>query len=521
MSKNKKIHRILAAVMCAAVALSVIGTSCSGVKSDSASEPNPETSSAVIKSEPKICIAAEKYTMDITLDTNKNSLDEKIKVSVRNDTNEPVSVLYFRNMADSVLEHFRNEEDPGVNENKKSEIKSVTIGKSDKAKVQYEEDKSVFFVKLKKPISPSERVTVSISAKTDIPKTNHRFGYIKNKKGKSYALSFCFPYLAPNNDGEWNKDPYFHGGDTRASEISEYDVTFHAPDDYKIASTGSHTTKDGVTKVTAENVRDFALFVCNYMTSDTYDVSGIKVTSYYPEGNDGKFVRKLTKSVVTDSLKIYSEKIGEYPYKTFDTVFYMSDKGVEGMEYPGLCLIHAADFTGKKAEDVRKNYVHALALEIAHQWFYAAVGNDEYKEPWIDEGFASYCAEAIYWLSDSESISLALPSSTPEKRREEYVSDLMKSADSNNNDYINEPISHYIEFEEYGRREFITAPVFLGELREAMGDKTFFSFLRQLYSGYKFNTVTTKKVVELVLKLDDSKDVKRVIEKYISADYYI
>ena len=27
--------------------------------------------------------------------------------------------------------------------------------------------------------------------------------------------------------------------------------------------------------------------------------------------------------------------------------------------------------------------------EIAHQWFYAAIGNDSYKEPWLDEGFVS------------------------------------------------------------------------------------------------------------------------------------
>ena len=31
-----------------------------------------------------------------------------------------------------------------------------------------------------------------------------------------------------------------------------------------------------------------------------------------------------------------------------------------------------------------------LIHEIAHQWFYGLVGNDQVQEPWIDEGLAQY-----------------------------------------------------------------------------------------------------------------------------------
>ena len=30
------------------------------------------------------------------------------------------------------------------------------------------------------------------------------------------------------------------------------------------------------------------------------------------------------------------------------------------------------------------------AHEIAHQWFYSLVGNNQARDPWLDEGFASY-----------------------------------------------------------------------------------------------------------------------------------
>jgi aminopeptidase N len=31
-----------------------------------------------------------------------------------------------------------------------------------------------------------------------------------------------------------------------------------------------------------------------------------------------------------------------------------------------------------------------LAHELAHQWFYGTVGNDQYHEPWLDESFATW-----------------------------------------------------------------------------------------------------------------------------------
>ena len=34
--------------------------------------------------------------------------------------------------------------------------------------------------------------------------------------------------------------------------------------------------------------------------------------------------------------------------------------------------------------------------EIAHQWFYAAIGNDSYKEPWLDEGFSEFCEDILF-----------------------------------------------------------------------------------------------------------------------------
>ncbi len=49
----------------------------------------------------------------------------------------------------------------------------------------------------------------------------------------------------------------------------------------------------------------------------------------------------------------------------------------------------------------------SLRLDVAHEvrlheWFYAVVGNDQYREAWLDESFAVY-GEFVYQLYTGES----------------------------------------------------------------------------------------------------------------------
>ena len=48
------------------------------------------------------------------------------------------------------------------------------------------------------------------------------------------------------------------------------------------------------------------------------------------------------------------------------------------MEYPQLILSPA--------------YAPGVTHEVAHQWFYRLVGNDEYEDPWVDETLTEFAA---------------------------------------------------------------------------------------------------------------------------------
>jgi aminopeptidase N len=80
-------------------------------------------------------------------------------------------------------------------------------------------------------------------------------------------------------------------------------------------------------------------------------------------------------------------------------------EGFSGMEYPTFVLTEPAALPA----------VH----ETAHQWWYGLVGNNEYRNPWMDEaltqytttkllGVPEYCADAPFWFDDGMRIDAGM-----------------------------------------------------------------------------------------------------------------
>jgi hypothetical protein len=86
--------------------------------------------------------------------------------------------------------------------------------------------------------------------------------------------------------------------------------------------------------------------------------------------------RVFLKSAIA-SLRRYSALYGAYPWHTY-TVAAM---GTLGLEYPTLVYQPAT------SDDV--------AHETAHQWFYSLVGNNQARDPWLDEGLATWAEAAV------------------------------------------------------------------------------------------------------------------------------
>ena len=465
-------------------------------------------------------VDALSYKMSLSLDTEKDSLKETVTIKVKNNTDKPLKELVLRDMTPAILKYDKSIDTD--NKGKKTKVTSVRLkGSKKKLSVKYSKGKTVLRVKLGKKgtIAPGKTGSVVIKMKTDIPVRQDRFGVQKTKDGKIYALSFCFPYLADNVNGKWQLDPYFDDGESRSWDLADYSVTFKAPSKYKVAASGNSTTSNGVTKIKGKDMRDFAIVACDFMKKDSVEVKGVKVNSYYLNGGKNKAqYRKISKLVARDSIRLYTEQIGDYIYDELDMLPCLFGFGFGGMEYPGLIMNNASSFYDGAFCDPW-SLSDVVSHEIGHQWFYAAVGNREYKEGWLDEGFTTYLEKDIYGLALTDSyeylrqIDDIFPSLDDSyKNRGEIISSARKYYEGY---YINVSPDKYPKDQNYGEAEYEEAYAFLSEVREKMGDEAFSKFLRDYYETYKMKRATTKAVVKLIKKYDNSEEMDEIIDFYV------
>ena len=78
-------------------------------------------------------------------------------------------------------------------------------------------------------------------------------------------------------------------------------------------------------------------------------------------------------------LASFARRFGPYPYPVYHLALSAGLSG--GIEHP-MFVMQGPGSSGR-----------STSHEIAHQWFYALVGNDQARDPWLDEGLATW-AEA-------------------------------------------------------------------------------------------------------------------------------
>lgn len=149
-----------------------------------------------------------------------------------------------------------------------------------------------------------------------------------------------------------------------------------------------------VWSIQAENMRDVGISICNSLAFVEENFEGIQVRCYYFDNELAKKQADLMLSTAVNSMKFFTQRIGGYPYSTLDVV--LTNFLIGAIEFP--TYVRIGDFSeqlgGEDTEYITSLIEDNTAHEIAHQWFYAVVGNNCYQEPWLDESFASFGALA-------------------------------------------------------------------------------------------------------------------------------
>lgn len=363
--------------------------------------------------------------------------------------------------------------------------------------IQPEWHDTFLWLALPEPLPPAATLDVTIDfvlhpppidASTIRPQGNVGWGYHVVQAGDWY------PVVAPRQDGAWLTWEYTSVGDPFVSEVANYDVTITAPVDVNVIGSGLKEHKDNLWHFQIDKARSFAFMTSrSYVSLSGTAPSSAKVTVWYPLEHivAGQDVLKTA----IQSIELFSEYYGPYPYDELTLV----ENGYWGsMEYTAFISLGIPPFRGYTGTP--DTLLMALtAHEVSHQWWYSWVGNDQVREPWLDEALAMY-SEYLYY--------------------ERYHSTLLNWWWAYRVDKglqlsgpINRTIYDFNDTRNYANVVYGRSAHFAHELRQTIGDEAFFAFLQDYGRQFAYQ-LTTGDDFWAVLREHTPADLTTLREEY-------
>jgi hypothetical protein len=231
-------------------------------------------------------------------------------------------------------------------------------------------------VDLDTPLAPGARTSLTMNLRIDVPARNDRFGY----HAELALMGTALPTLEVHDGQGWHPDPFIDLGESFYSIAGRYRVTLDTPLTLDTPTTGvavaRSTPEPGrrITTYAAHDVRDFA-WAAGRLDHVIGNSGHTKiVASYQPVAMSRSRARTVLR-VAERAMDAFSRSFGRFPYPQMDVVL-AGFATFGGMEYPTIIFTNPDRLT--------------VSHELAHQWWYGIVGNNEFAEPWLDESFATW-----------------------------------------------------------------------------------------------------------------------------------
>lgn len=404
------------------------------------------------------------YHIDLQIPDDLALLQGREEVRYANQEDEPLDEIYFRLFPNIV--------------GGKAAVSAVKVDGQDVEPI-YEFLDSALRVPLPAALQPGEQVVIQMDFEVKVPwEMGGNYGLFGYFEGV-LVLDEFYPVIPVYDDEGWNVEIPSPNGDITYYDASFYLVRVIAPASLTVVASGVKVGREceadnQILTFAAGPARDFYLAASENYTVVSETVGETTVNSYaFPERADGA---ELALQFATGALRSYNERFGLYPYTEFDVV--STPMQALGMEYPGVVAIALdlydpdEDVWGLPSEIMLESTV---GHEVAHQWFYNVVGNDQLDEPWLDEAIVQYATGLYYLDASGERAAQDWHDSWYDRW------DRVDQADIP----IGMPVGAY-EGREYGAIVYGRGPLFVAALAEEMGQEPFDEFLRDYYESHKW-----------------------------------
>lgn len=344
-------------------------------------------------------------------------------------------------------------------------------------------DENILKVKLDKTVLANENYVFSFDFEINLPNISHRFGYGDN----TINFGNIFPILCMFESGTWQEMLYSSNGDPFYSEVANYKVNLTYPEKYVLASTGEEIScekqnSQKTSVIEAKCVRDFSFVLSEKYSKLSEVVDGICVNYYF---YDDEFANKNLETSV-NAVKTFNDLFGKYPYKTLNVA--KANFCIGGMEFPNLVLI------GDTIPD-EVNFTYVIVHEIAHQWWYGVVGNNQNKNAWLDESLAEYSTALFFKNNMDYEITYEKIIDNANKSYGTFYKAFSKvfgDVDTS----MTRPLDEYKTELEYVYMSYLKGMLMFDSLSQTIGEKTVIKCLKNYYKTYAFKIATPNDLIE-------------------------
>lgn len=343
----------------------------------------------------------------------------------------------------------------------------------------YDATNSVMRVPLAEPLAPDASVTIDLAYTTIVVNERVRlYGQFSYSNGVLATPNF-FPQLSVYETGAgWWEYAVQPQGDAVYSETSFFDVQVTAASDVVVVTSGSRvddtTNADGsrTVRYMAPLMRDFSLMASSAFEtiSDTQD--GIQIDVHYlPSGTRGADAVLAYAKV---AVQTFNELFGPYPFAELDIVETYTNAG--GIEYPGLIVVQ------DDAWNSLDTFLEVVVVhEVAHQWWYSLVGNDQTAYPWMDEALAQYATALYYGKAYGPTADDAVFASY-QGSWQRYLNDYRDLP-------IGGPVTDYPD-NAYYYIVYQKGPLFFKTLADTYGEAALHAALNDYFMAYRYEVAT-------------------------------
>ncbi len=368
------------------------------------------------------------------------------------------------------------------------------------------EDENILEVALDN-LYPDEKTKIYMEYKVTLPNCHHRLGYGEN----TYNFGNFYPIACAKENGEFMQKVYSYNGDPFFSDMANYSVEICVNENFVLASSGSQTsqitTNNKTTyKIKAKTIRDFAFVLSKDFEVKSAKVNDTQVSYYY--FNDANANQSLKTS--KDSLVTFEKLFGDYPYETLNVV--QTDFVHGGMEYPNIVYI---------SEDINlyDDYTNVIVHEIAHQWWYGLVGNNEYDEAWLDEGLAEMSCLLFYEHNPSYNISVSGKKKLLHQNYAMFL-DVFHSVYGKVDQSMTRSLNEYKSETEYTYITYVKGNIMFADMQKVMGKKKFLKALKKYFKDNIYTNAQGENLIASFVAIGGKK-MEKFINSYLSGKVVI